>query len=59
MTEELRRLVTCFPTGGKRVHDANLAATMLAHGVTRLLTFNEADFHRFGALVAVEPIEPT
>lgn len=56
VTEEVLRLMTRFPTGGKRVHDANPVATMLAHGVTRPLTFNEADFRRFGALVALEPI---
>lgn len=55
VTEELLRSMTRFPTGGERVHDANLVATMLAHGVRRLLTFNEADFHRFGVLVALEP----
>ena len=32
---------------GKQVHDANIVATMLAHGVGRLLTFNVADFQRF------------
>jgi hypothetical protein len=26
------------------VHDANVVATMLAHGERRLLTFNETDF---------------
>jgi predicted nucleic acid-binding protein len=29
------------------VHDANIVATMLAHGERRLLTFNLADFARF------------
>ncbi|MCW5982192.1 MAG: type II toxin-antitoxin system VapC family toxin [Bryobacteraceae bacterium] len=29
---------------GKRIHDAHLLATMKANGVTRLLTFNAADF---------------
>lgn len=42
-----------FPTRGKQVHDANLVATMLVHGVTRLLTFNAADFRRFGTLIEV------
>ena len=37
--------------GGKQVHDANIVATMLARGVTRLLTFNAADFRRFEPLV--------
>lgn len=42
--------------GGKQVHDANIVATMLAHGETRLLTFNVADFRRFGTII--ELIEP-
>ena len=50
---ELLGLLTRVPVGGKQVHDANLVATMLAHGVTRLLTFNVADFRRFGAQVEV------
>lgn len=29
---------------GKRIHDAHLLATMLAHGVTYLLTYNLSDF---------------
>jgi predicted nucleic acid-binding protein len=32
---------------GRKVHDANIAATMLANGVTRILTDNGADFRRF------------
>ena len=39
--------------GGKQVHDANIVATMLAHGETRLLTFNTADFRRFGGVIEV------
>jgi predicted nucleic acid-binding protein len=35
------------------VHDANIVATMLAHGETRLLTFNGADFRRFASLIEV------
>jgi predicted nucleic acid-binding protein len=52
---ELRRLLTGVPIAGKQVHDANLVATMLAHGITRLLTFNAADFRRFGSLVELVP----
>ncbi len=33
--------------GGRQVHDANIVATMLAHGETRLLTANRSDFRRF------------
>ena len=39
------------PVGGKQVHDANIVATMLAHGERRLLTFNVNDFRRFGQRV--------
>ena len=34
--------------GGRQIHDANIVATMLAHGERRLLTFNTADFRRYG-----------
>ena len=33
---------------GRQIHDANIVATMLAHGERRLLTFNIADFRRYG-----------
>ena len=44
------------PLAGKQVHDANIVATMLAHGERRLLTFNASDFQRFGE--RIEPIAP-
>ena len=34
--------------GGRQIHDANIVAAMLAHGERRLLTFNTADFRRYG-----------
>ena len=49
-----------FPIAGKQVHDANIAATMLAHGERRLLTFNAKDFRRYGErieLVEIETVE--
>ena len=33
---------------GRQIHDANIVATMLAHGERRLLTFNSRDFRRYG-----------
>jgi len=39
--------------GGKQVHDATIVATMRAHGATRRLTFNAADFRRFAPLIEV------
>jgi len=50
---ELMALTRAVSFGGKQVHDANIVATMLAHGETRLLTFNGADFRRFGNLIEV------
>jgi predicted nucleic acid-binding protein len=52
-----RRLVTTYSVSGVQVHDARLAAAMLAGGVTHVLTFNAGDFARFApeGLVAVDP----
>ncbi len=58
---ELMTLSRRFAFGGKQVHDANveprgspdIVAAMLAHGETRLLTFNAADFRRFVPLIEV------
>jgi predicted nucleic acid-binding protein len=41
----------CYSFAGRQVHDANIVATMMAHGGHRLLTFNTRDFRRFAALV--------
>lgn len=49
--EELRRLLLRIPVAGKQVHDANVAATMLAHNLARLITFKGAAFARFSAIV--------
>lgn len=36
---------------GKNIHDANIVAVMLAHNITRLATYNRADFQRFDEVV--------
>jgi predicted nucleic acid-binding protein len=41
---------------GRQVHDANIVATMLAHGEKRLLTMNRSDFRRFEP--RIELVEP-
>ncbi|HYU35462.1 MAG TPA: hypothetical protein VEW48_25190 [Thermoanaerobaculia bacterium] len=38
---------------GKQVHDANLVATALASGVTRLVTANCGDFSRFSKEIEI------
>jgi predicted nucleic acid-binding protein len=52
-------LLLSISVGGKQVHDANIVATMQAHGLRRLLTYNTADFARFAHLIQVEPLVPT
>ena len=42
--------------GGRQVHDANIVATMLEHGIRRLLTFNTADFRRFARIIDIEAL---
>ena len=34
--------------GGRQIHDANIVATMIAYGESRLLTFNTAYFRHYG-----------
>ena len=48
VTEFLVSLCREIPAGGRQIHDANIVATMLGRGERRLLTFNAADFLRYG-----------
>ena len=48
VTAFLINLCREVPSGGRQIHDANIVATMLAHGERKLLTFNIADFRRYG-----------
>jgi predicted nucleic acid-binding protein len=52
----LKQIVVRKGVRGKQVHDANVVATMLANGVTRLATLDEADLRRYEDLVALEPV---
>lgn len=45
------------PVAGKQIHDANIAATMLAHGERRLLTLNVKDFRRYGERIELVDLE--
>ena len=58
VTTRLLNLLTAVVCGGKQVHDANIVATMLAHGIANLLTHNVADFNRFSAYITVLPLIP-
>jgi predicted nucleic acid-binding protein len=52
-----RTLVVGVEAQGASVYDARLAAAMLAHGWTHILTFNVDDFKRF-ALWGIVPVHP-
>jgi predicted nucleic acid-binding protein len=54
---EWRRLVVAFAISGVQVHDARLVATMNVHGITRILTFNTADFARYPGIIAIHPAQ--
>ena len=56
VTAQLLALIEQIPTGGKQIHDANIVATMLAHGITHLLTHNTADFARFAQFITIVPL---
>ena len=44
-------------TSGKQVHDANIVATMLIHGLDTILTNNVSDFNRFSHLITILPLD--
>ena len=50
-----QQLVTTQNIVGKRAHDARIAAAMLTHGVTHLLTFNTKDFIQVPDITVVAP----
>lgn len=50
-----RRLVVVNRVEGVRAHDARLVASMLAHDLTHILTFNVDDFRAFGQVTVVHP----
>jgi predicted nucleic acid-binding protein len=52
---EWRRIIVQHGVLGVQVHDARLAASMMVHGVSSILTFNVADFSRFTRLTALHP----
>ena len=51
VTDILTSLCSAVQVAGRQIHDANIVATMLAHGERRLLTFNQRDFRRYGARI--------
>ena len=54
--DRLLDLLLAHRGAGRQIHDANIVATMLEHGIRRLLTFNGADFRRFALTIEIEPL---
>jgi len=50
-TEKLIELCRNYDLQGKRIHDANIVATMLAHGIGFLVTLNTRDFASFEEII--------
>ena len=48
-------LVVRYEVKGKSTHDARLVSAMLRHGISHVLSFNNADFNRFHEIVVVTP----
>jgi len=53
VVQECLSLVRRHSVLGKQIHDCNLVATMVAHGVRRLATRNPVDFKRFHGEISV------
>lgn len=51
------QLVAQYQVCGKNAHDARLAAAMMVHGLSRILTFNVGDFQRYPTLTVLEPLQ--
>ena len=53
VTRVLIALCREVAVAGRRVHDANIVATMLAHAEERLLTFDLQDFRRYDGRITL------
>ena len=53
--KEWRKLVSDYQITGVKVHDAKLVASMIAHRVQFLITFNTSDFQRFPMIMVINP----
>ena len=56
VADRLLDLMNEIPFGGGQVHDANVVATMLVHGIDSLITINLADFTRFEHHITLIPL---
>ena len=54
--EELIHLYEVKAISGKKVHDANIVATMIAHKIPYILTHNIKDFVVFEPMITILPL---
>jgi predicted nucleic acid-binding protein len=59
VTERLLGLLADVECGGRQIHDANVIATMLVHGVGAVVTMNLDDFARFGGYANILRLLPS
>jgi predicted nucleic acid-binding protein len=50
-----RTLVLQYRVAGINVHDARIAAAMIVHRVSRILTFDVDDFKRYTQIAVIDP----
>lgn len=55
LLDEWKQVMAAYKVTGKPAHDARLVAAMLVHGLTHLLTFNDADFRRYAGITPLNP----
>ena len=55
--DRLLALLGAHHRAGRQVYDANIVATLLEHGVRRLLIPNAADFRRFAGIIEPQPYD--
>lgn len=57
VSRRLEQLVRRYGLKGKRIHDANIVATMMESGLTRLITDDSTDYRAFDTIEAIHPSE--
>ncbi|HQR42278.1 MAG TPA: PIN domain-containing protein [Gemmatales bacterium] len=55
MYNRWKQLIQACSVRGVQVHDARIAASMLEHGISCILTYNTADFARYSGITAIAP----
>ena len=50
VSHHLVQLTRRYELAGRRIHDANIVATMTAHGIARLITQNVRDFEQMAEI---------